>query len=427
MRRSKIFNLSAISIIACDCLQAVICIFMDLFFISKILNKADGTMSMNIIFIGLFYVVYYITLTLQYHLWGYVLRKINKSLFVSIGAIILTLVIFMVYFLNPIPYGLIPVVAFCYGVGFGLFSQGYMNLASETISSKHQVKFFAVKRIMFQITYIIFPISLGFIIDNLGFTFVSLIMLCICAFLILFSFLIRPKKLYNQTFKPYKFVSYIKEHKETKPLVWLYISDFFRGASYDSFTTLITILVMSTFQSNSSLGMFQSIFTACSLVTMFFYLRFYRKKRVNWFIIPTIVLVSGTILAIMFATNQITIILFYAIYTILNVILMSVSDSRRAGVIRMLSLHSHILDSNCLRETSLGVGRVVSSIAILLGGLFDMLAGTDATFLKIGLLFVCMMYVGYGLSICKLERVLVKQDEEFRKIHINEVIEKNED
>ena len=427
--KSKIFDLSAISIIACDCLQAVICIFIDLFFVSQILNDTSSSVTENIIKIGLFYVIYYFTLASCYSFTGYGLKKINKSIFVSIGAVVLTVVVLLVYLLGDQISSYVPLIALIYGIGFGFFSSGYNNLTAETISSKHQVRFFAVKRIMFQITYIIFPVSLGLIIDHIDFSFMALVMLAICALLILFSFLIKPKKVYKLSFNLVEFGKYLKQNKkETKPLWLVYVTNFFRGASYDCFTTLITILVMRSFGSNTSLGMFQSIFTACSLVTMFFYLRYYRKKRAKGFIIPTIVLVSCTIIAIFCATNQATIVTFYAVYSILNVILMSISDSRRSGVVRVLSLHSHILESNAFAEFFLGAGRVLSSVFLLLSGVFDsMLGGNSTLFLKIALGIVCFMYVMYGVSLIWLEKALIKQDEEFKQLHASEQIEKTED
>ena len=435
-KRSKIFDLSAISIIACDCLQAIICIFIDLFFISKVLNagvEAGGDVTTNIMKIGLFYIVYYFVLTSGYAVTGFALKKINKRIFVSIGAIVLACVVVMIYLLGDLvtTFTFIPVIALCYGLGFTFFSSGYNNLTSETISSKHQVRFFAVKKIMFQITYIALPISLGLLADipDIGFEICTFVMFGVAALLIMFSFLIKKKQSYNQSFNLIKFGKYLKENKEqTKPLKYVYMSSYFRGASYDCFTTLITILVISTFKSNTSLGMFQSIFTACSLVTMFFYLKFYRKKRAHIFILPTIIAVSATIVGIMCATNQITVICFYAFYAILNVILMSISDSRRAGVVRTLSLHSHILESNAFNEFSLGAGRITSSVFLLLAGLFDGLMGNGSTiFLKVALGLVCGMYIMYGVSLIWLEKSLVKQDEEFRKVHASEVIEKAED
>lgn len=427
-KKSKIFDLSAISIIACDCLQAIIAIFVDLFLISQILNNPANTVSQNIVNIGIFYLIEYIILTSSYALTGYALRKINKSIFVSIGAILLTLTVISVNLIGDRLSTLFPLVAVIYGLSWAFFSSGFHNLTAETISSKHQVRFFAVKRILYQATYIIFPVTLGLIIDKIDFSFMALIMLAVCAVLIVFSFLISPKKAYRQSFNLRKFTQYIKKNKEeTKPLMCVYVSNFFRGASYDCFTTLITILVMRTFASNTSLGMFQSIFTACSLVTMFFYLKYYRKKRAKGFIIPTIVLVSCAIIAIFCATNKITILIFYGVYAILNVILMSISDSRRSGVVRQLSLHSHILEHTAIAEFFLGAGRVLSTIMLLLSGIFDNMMGGGTLFLKIAIGFVCVMYVFYGLSLCWLEKVLIKQDEKFRAAHAAEVIEKAED
>ncbi len=427
-KKGKIFDLSAISIIACDCLQAIICIFIDLFLISQILKDPSHSTSRNIVNIGLFYIIDYTVLACSYAVSGYALRKINKSIFVSIGASLLTMVVILVNLIGSRLSTFFPLIAVVYGLAWAFFSSGFNNLTTETISSKHQVRFFAVKKIMFQMTYIVFPITLGVIVDKIDFSFLALIMLAVCAVLVVFSFLIQPKKAFRQQFDLPKFVKYLKEYKEeTKPLTKVYMQNFFRGASYDCFTTLITILVMKTFASNTSLGMFQSIFTACSLVTMFFYLKYYRKKRANFFILPTVVLVAGSIIAIIFVTNKVTILIFYAIYAILNVILMSISDSRRSGVVRTLSLHAHILESNAVSEFFLGAGRVISSLMLVLAGVLDNVVGDGTIFLKIAIAFVCVMYFFYGLSIIWLERALIKQDEKFRIAHAEEKIEKTED
>lgn len=428
-KKNSVFDLSGISIIACDCLQAIICIFIDLFFVSKILHLEGISVASKITSIGLFYVIYYLILGSSYLVSGFALRKMNKSIFVSIGSIVLTCTVLMVYLLQDNLYTFVPLIAAVYGVGFSFFSSGYNSLTQETISSKHQVKFFAVKKIMFQAVYIAFPITLGIIAD-IDFSFVTYIMFGIGVLLIVFSFLIKPKKSFNQSFNLPKFYKYMRENKEnTKPLWLVYVQTFFRGASYDCFTTLITILVISTLgQDNSKLGMFQSIFTACSLVTMSFYLKFYRKKRANYFVLPTIILVSCTIIAILAATTFETVVLFYGVYVILNVILMSISDSRRAGVVRVLSLHSHILESNAFNEFFLAVGRILGSLLLVFAGVFDGLVGVNSNlFLKIALGLVCLLYCGYGLSTIALEKALIKQDEKFRQEHLAEAIEKTEE
>ena len=59
MRKSKIFNLSSISIVVCECIQYAVVIFIDLFFVSNILRNASlgQSVNYNIIQIRLFYLI----------------------------------------------------------------------------------------------------------------------------------------------------------------------------------------------------------------------------------------------------------------------------------------------------------------------------------------------------------------------------------
>ena len=125
---------------------------------------------------------------------------------------------------------------------------------------------------------------------------------------------------------------------------------------------------------------------------------------------------------------MVAITIFYAVYTILNVIYISLSDSRKASVVRILSLHSHILESTAFMELSLACGRVFSSFLLVLAGLFDGLIGTNLNiFLLVMVGVVGTLYIFFGLSLYWIERSLIRQDEQFHKMHINELYEKVED
>lgn len=56
-----------------------------------------------------------------------------------------------------------------------------------------------------------------------------------------------------------------------------------------------------------------------------------------------------------------------------------------------------------------------------------MMQDGSTLFLKIALGLVCAMYVMYGVSLMWVEKSLIKQDEEFKKVHVQEQIEKTED
>ena len=125
---------------------------------------------------------------------------------------------------------------------------------------------------------------------------------------------------------------------------------------------------------------------------------------------------------------MIAITVFYGVYTILNVIYISLSDSRKASVVRILSLHSHILESTAIMELTLAGGRVFSSVLLLLSGVFDGLIGNNShIFLLITLGIVAILYICLGLSLYFIEKSLIRQDMQFHKIHVNELYEKVED
>lgn len=431
MKKSKIFDLSAISIIFCDCIQGILLIFIDLFLVSNVLKNENYDITYRIIQIALFYIIYYAVLGISYNFSGFYLKNHNKSVFVSIGAFGFTIVVVLVYILRAQLITYLPLIALLYGLSFGFYSPGYHNLTSETISSKHQVRFFAVKRMGFQAVYVIFPLVFGFIDDYVNFSVVIIIMAVLCVALVVFSFLIRPKKVYKLSFNIPKFCRYLKKNKQsTEPLKWVYISNFFRGASIDCFTTFLTILVWIGAQSTSTLGILQSVFTLVSILTLFLYLRYYRKKRSKAFLFPVFILVALSVVAICATggTNMIAITVFYGVYTILNVIYISLSDSRKASVVRILSLHSHILESTAIMELTLAGGRVFSSALLLLSGVFDGLIGNNShIFLLITLGIVAVLYICLGLSLYFIEKSLIRQDMQFHKIHVNELYEKVED
>ena len=142
--KNGVFNLSGISIIACDCLQAVICIFIDLFFVSKILNTADLSaervnMSHQIITIGAFYAIDYLCIIFSYLINGHILRKINKSIFVSIGAILLAAVVLLVYFLQDNLMTFVPLIATIYGMGIFLVGIQLFDLRDNFQQTSSQI------------------------------------------------------------------------------------------------------------------------------------------------------------------------------------------------------------------------------------------------------------------------------------------------
>ena len=405
-KEKKLFDLNSFSLIACETIQVIIKIFIDLFFVSKI-YACSASVSTKILYIALFYIIQFILTGIPFLFSGHLLVRINKSIYVSIGAILLTATVLLVYIFglggegNLLSYT--PLIGVIYGLGYTFFSAGHGALQGEVVNSEKLIKFSALKKIIGQVVTVLFPVSFGLIVDNLSFSYLSIIIIALCVIMIVFSFLIKPKQQFDTDFSFKKYREFVKEHKEAKkPLILAYICDFFRGASYDSIVVLMVLFTIRAYGSNTALGLLTSVFTLCSIVLLLFYLKFYRKRRATFFVVPVIVLVSVSAIILCITTTQVTVAIFYAAFTILNVVLISISDARRrGGIARALSMYGQILEVNAVCEVSLMLGRIMTLSIILLCGILN-----SEILLYVALGFASLMYVCFGTSIIFLEKTL---------------------
>ncbi len=405
-KEKKLFDLNSFSLIACETIQVIIKIFIDLFFVSKI-YASSASVSTKILYIALFYIIQFILTGIPFLFSGHLLVRINKSIYVSIGAILLTATVLLVYIFGLGGEGDIlsytPLIGVIYGLGYTFFSAGHGALQGEVVNSEKLIKFSALKKIIGQVVTVLFPVSFGLIVDNLSFSYLSIIIIALCVIMIVFSFLIKPKQQFDTDFSFKKYREFVKEHKEVKkPLMLAYICDFFRGASYDSIVVLMVLFTIRAYGSNTSLGLLTSVFTLCSIVLLLLYLKYYRKRRATFFVVPVIVLVSVSTIILCITTTQVTVAIFYAAFTILNVVLISISDARRrGGIARALSMYGQILEVNAVCEVSLMLGRIMTLSIILLCGILN-----SEILLYVALGFACLMYVCFGISIIFLEKTL---------------------
>ena len=146
MKKGKagIFTLSSTSLMICECLISIVVIFLDTFLVSKLMQLTPGDYTN----VSLFNFIYYAVLAVTVFAFTPLLLKINKSLFMSIGALFLAGTFIAVYLLNDQLSNFIWLFGILSGFSYGLFCAGFNNLIGEVISSKHQTIYFSVKNIL---------------------------------------------------------------------------------------------------------------------------------------------------------------------------------------------------------------------------------------------------------------------------------------
>ena len=406
-----VFTLSSISVILCECFYNLVCIFVDTFLIARILSLTDY----NLYHIGLFYLVQYAVIIFTSIFLNYLLKKIKLNYFVTIGALIIIALVMCVYFLDGatlIAY--LPLLAVCYAFGSSFFWTGQNNLATIAVSSRYQVRFFTVKKTSVIFIKALVPILLGSSISAMGFQVVAIIMIAFTILLFIFSLFVKPNRKFDMNFKFRPFVKQLFQEKKQLKLLWgTYATAFFYGLSITTLSVLFTYMVYKNMQSDFGLGLVKTVLTGVSLIGMFIFMKSYRKKQAKWYCVVPLIAVPIAGIVMLIWTNIYTVLVFFGLYNILTVNLTSLTDMRRAGVIRMLDMHDKVLEHNAVFEMVLAFARMIGF------GLFAIigLVNTDWLF-TVGVALILVLFLGFCITTYNTENQLIEQDKEWKKAHM---------
>jgi len=407
----EVFTLSSVSVILCECFYNLVCIFLDTFLVAKIMSLTNY----SLLYIGLFYLVQYACQILLSILLNYLIKKIKLNFFVTIGSVIMIGLVMAVFFLgDELLVNFIPILAVFYSLGSSFFWTGQNNLATIAVSSRYQVRFFTVKKTSVIFIKALVPFVLGSSIEAMGFSIVAVIMAVFTILLFVFSLFIKPNKKFNMEFKFFGFTKKVIKERKNYKLLWTnYKLAFIYGMSITLIGVLFTFMVYKYTKNDFGLGTIKSIVTAISLIGMFVFLKYYRKRQAKWYTFIPMILVPASGIIMLIWTNIYTIITFFFVYNILSVNLTSLTDMRRAGVIRMLSMHEHVLEHNALFEVLLSISRVIGFGLFVLIGYFNY----DWMFIAL-FAFVIVMFVLFCFYTYRTEQLLIEQDKEWKREHV---------
>ncbi len=409
-----VFTLSSISVILCECFYYLVTIFVDTFVISRIL----AITNYEIYHIGILYISIYAVRFLFSWCLNYLLKKIKLNYFVTIGALVMMAIVLSVYFLDDASLiNFLPLLGLAYSVGSASYWTGQTNLATVAVSSRYQVRFFTVKRTAVVAVKALAPFVLGSAISGVGesgFKIVAILMAVFTVLLFICSFFVKQNKKFTMTFKFFPFVKkVIKERKQYPLLTNIYCAGFYHAFVISLFGAVFTYLIAKNFQSDFYLGTIKTIVTAVSLLGMFSFLKTYRKRHAFWYTFVPMVLIPLATIIMMFFLNSYTVIIAFAVYNILTVNLTSLVDMRRAGIIRLLDMHEHILEHNALFEVILDIGRLIGFGIFLLVGILN---SEIALNILIGIILATTVL--YCFHLHRIEKLLIEQDKEWKKSHI---------
>ena len=387
--------------VICNCLCKVIDLFVSTFLVAYLLGITNG----NILQVAIYYVFLYIGMLVFYTLFSYFLHKINKLIFYRSSILLKCIFLISIALLkeNVIHY-IVPIALF-YGIEQSLYWSSYNIMMNEAISSKGIQKFYGVYNIFGYITSIVAPLALGSVIDAGSFIKTAIYAFVVCLLLFFSTFLLVSRKEEGDSLNFKEFFETMKQNtNDYKACYWMC---FFNGLR-NSIGTIITILIVLTFNSNLSLGSLSSIMSIVAIVVTFIFMKKYNSKMAKIVMVCFVLCligIVGTILDI----NRTTIVLFNVLYTVAMIVPDNLYSQRRMGLVRVTGNHKFALEHNVLSEGSLNIGRIISFL-VLVGASFSSSANIYKVLLGINVATILAYCVGIYVLEKKYRNIISKND-----------------
>lgn len=285
-------------------------------------------------FINTFMIAYFFTLT-NYDYRIISIFYIMSFLFIGLTSILLGPIIknkmqvpifrfgIILYCLYVLMIALLKENILSYYVGLGIFYgivQGVLWSAGHILVNEYandvSNNFVSSKSIISNILKVIFPFIFGTSIELTSFTNVAKMVLILSLIQFSFSLLIQEKKIKEtKKYNLKEFLNYLKETKNVKMKSFYQIM-FYEGIVNYLLKTLITVMIVMTFQTNISLGILTTIFSFCSIISVYIFQR--KLKNNNKVLIISTSMVVLSVLLLLLNIDKTTVIIYNLIISHLN-------------------------------------------------------------------------------------------------------------
>lgn len=348
--------------------------------------------------ISVFYIMSFIFIAITTLALGKIIKNKMQVPIFRLGIILYCIYILAIALLkNNIIYYYMWLGSF-YGVVQGvLWSSGHL-LVNEYINDNSN-KFVSFKSMLSNILKIIFPFIFGTSIELNSFSNVALMVLILSIIQFSFSLCIKEKDL--KDIKRYDLKGFIKYLSETENVN---INNFYKIMFYEGIVnyllkTLITILIVMTFKTNISLGILTTVFSFCSIFSVYIFQR--RLKNNNLVLKLSTIMIVLSVLLLLFNINKITVIIYNLINSIFLILLINNAEEKRYSIINedKIIIKDYLAEHQVISEISLNISRIIGYIILFIISLFN-----NIIYFKLLLIFITIGIIYYSKLMVKIQQ-----------------------
>lgn len=402
----KKFDRNIFGLLTNGALHNIITIYMNTFLVAYLLNISSG----NFFNVALYYVISYIILLLAYTGFSFLICKINKVYAIRIAILFHCSILIMLAFLKENIVNFIVPIAIINNISNGLYWSGLNSLSNETIKGKKLQGYNTYSAVVNNITSIIIPIIFGSIIDNSSMTVITIFAIIVAILEIGSTFFFQKQRIVHTKidFKGYYNYCYNVNHKRCFNLLF---GGYIVLGCKDSISTLITMLIVLTFKTNTNLGVISSLISCITIMLLIFSNKHYTSKKANVFIyISAITIISMSLLLI--NINKPAIIFFNICFSSLLSIINRSFGVKRHGLVRAIDKKEFIVEHQAVTEICLNIGRIIFYSVLLLAS-FSNEIWVYKTLVAVSMSFV-LLYGIFGYVLEKeYDKILIER--EFKK------------
>lgn len=279
----------------CHTFANVIDLFVSTFLIAHLYQFSTGAYD-YCFKAGLFELISYACMLVAYFLFSFLVAKTNRIWVYRLALFLRSLVVVFSVFYGNVIAKYIWLAGLLDGLSKGVYWASYNVLKQEMVSRTSIKKFAVLTFVLQKCVSVIFPITLGALIEISTFSQVAVYVLIICALQIAVSFFVRAKKPDDSNFD---LIDYFKRLKQN-PKMYLKIKNiynytFLYGAT-SVLSTLMSVCIMIQCGSNLGLGAITSVVAVSTVLVALLFTNFTKEgRRTFLYIIAGLVAVIGVV------------------------------------------------------------------------------------------------------------------------------------
>lgn len=389
--------------ILCKCFTRVIDLFVSTFLVAYFLKLTSG----NIFQISMYYALLYVAQTISYFLVSLLLPKVDKLIFYRLSIVLQCVFLMMIALLKEDIVNYIIPISLFYGLAGGMYWSSFNLLVNQGVSSKNMQKFYGLYHMCANITNIIAPIILGYIIDVDSFVQTAIYAFVVGLILLGCTFLIVSRKEKHNSLDLKGYFKIIKDSEYKKDFIMVNMISLCNGLRV-TMTTVVTILTIMSFGTNLSLGSITSITAVLSILVTYLVMKKYSYKKRN-IILGCLFIIFMSVVLLLLDINKFTVVLINIVYTLATVPMNNLFCQRRMGTIRITKHLDYSLEYNLVAEVLLNAARALAYFVLMMASLLNTV-NIYKVLLIINLVCISLFTLAIYFYEIRYQKILYKND-----------------